>query len=78
MAERMSMPPTLSGNNQEQIRQMWQYIYKMAETMNRNMDAIGTNELTDSERQIMQPIIGNEKPITLKRMIIKTAEYAQK
>lgn len=78
MAERISMPPTLSGNNQEQIRQLWQYLFKMAETMNRNLDAIGTNELTDSEKQIMQPIIGEDKPNSLKRMIIKTAEYAQK
>ena len=78
MAERISMPPTLSGNNQEQIRQLWQYLYKMAETMNRNLDSIGTNELTDSEKQIMRPIMGDDKPNSLKRMIIKTAEYAQK
>ena len=76
--DKISMPPALQGRAEDQIRQIWDYLYRMAETQNRNLDAIGNNELTDSEMQIMRPIIGNDRPVTLKKMIIKTAEYAQK
>lgn len=78
MAERIGMPPALSGDRDAQIKQIWQYLYNMAEIMNRNLDSIGSNELTDAEKQIMKPIIGDDKPNSLKKMIVKVAEYAQK
>lgn len=84
MAERIEVPPTLQGDEKEQLQQVWSYLYQMSETLNNNLEGIGGNELTDSERKTMQMILsaGEKAPElseveTLKSLIIKTADFVQ-
>lgn len=81
MAEQINRPPRLYGNQQEQIRQLWDWLYKTADTINIRLEGIGSNDLTDREREIMRPVLQGTGPndmITIKNMIIKMAEYIQK
>jgi len=83
MAEQIGKPPKLEGNEREQIRQIWDYLYRTAELLNIRLEGIGSNDLTDRERETMRPILsgnraGPSEMITLKNMIVKTAEYIQK
>lgn len=86
MGERIELPQQLSGDEQNQLKQLWSYLYQMAENLNIHLDAIGGNELTDDERKIVQAITqpDGETPAysysemeTLKSLIIKTAEFVQ-
>lgn len=84
MAERIDVPPTLQGDEKAQLQQVWSYLYQLSEAINNNLDGIGGNELTDSERQTMQMILsaGDKAPElsemeTLKSLIIKTADFVQ-
>ena len=83
MAEQIKLPPRLYGDEKEQIRQIWDYLYRTAELINRRLEGIGSNELTDAEREIMRPILnissaGPNEMITMKNMIVKTADYIRK
>ena len=84
MAERIDVPPTLQGDEKAQLQQVWSYLYQLSEAINNNLDGIGGNELTDSERKTMQLILsaGEKAPElsemeTLKSLIIKTADFVQ-
>lgn len=85
MAERIELPPTLQGDEQSQLQQVWRYLYQLADAINNNLEAIGGNDLTDAERVIMQQITGSgggEEGIpseyeTLKSLIIKTADFVK-
>lgn len=83
MAEQINRPPILSGTPQEQIRQIWDYLYRTADILNYRLEGIGSNDLTDKEREIMRPIMTDQikspnEMVTMKNMIVKTAEYIQK
>ncbi len=85
MPERIEVPPMPYGDEQAQLNQIWRYLYGMSEVLNRNLQNIGGNELTDREMAAMRGIvdrsvIGNEQSemATLKDMVIKTAEYVKK
>ena len=86
MAERIDFPPTLQGDEKAQLQQLWSYLYQMSEAINGNLDAIGGNDLTDSERKSMQEILQaagvtqdgvSTDYETLKSLIIKTADFVQ-
>lgn len=80
--DKITRPPQLSGTTQEQISQIWDYLAKMNDELNSRLDGIGSNELTDGERETMRPLMGAEmksgRMISMKDMIIKTAEASQK
>lgn len=50
-------PGIPSGNEKQQLEQMFRYLSRLADDLNVNLDAIGGNELTDDERIIMQQIL---------------------
>lgn len=80
MAERITQPPRLAGDTDAQIRQIWDYLYRTSEILNMRLEGIGSNDLTDAEREIMRPILGERgtgphEMVTMKNMIVKTAEY---
>lgn len=87
MAERIDIPPTLQGDEKSQLEQMWRYLYQLSESINNNLEAIGGNDLTDTERATMQQILaaaggGDAQGAasdyeTLKSLIIKTADFVQ-
>ena len=88
MAERIELPQTPSGSTDEQLRQMYSYLYRMAQAMNHNLSEIGSMDLTDDEREIMQQIIAEDEgqqtasydwqgKESLKSLIIKTAAFVQ-
>ena len=74
-------PPQLSGTAEEKIEQMWQYLWNLSETLNNRLQGIGSNELTDDERETIRPYFKNEmkegRMISMKDMIIRTAEASQ-
>lgn len=43
MAERIQVPPTLMGDTQRQMTQIWNYLYRMSEILNRNLENIGAD-----------------------------------
>ena len=89
MPERIELPQKPSGDELQQLQQMYSYLYQMAETMNSNLAQIGGNELTDAEMAIMRDVISEPaagtdgmqqiaaEAETLKSMIIKTAEFVR-
>lgn len=84
MPERIETPPTLAGNEQAQLQQIWAYLYSLSQAINNNLEGIGSNELTDAERVTMKEIIGKtsaeqglSEMDTLKSLIIKTANFVQ-
>ena len=85
MGERIELPPTLSGDERAQLQQVWSYLYQTAEKLNINLEGIGGNDLTDSEKLVMEKLIKTTaeqagapgdmaEAITLKSLIIKTAD----
>lgn len=83
MPERIEVPPTLIGDERTQIRQIWNYLFTTVDTINRNLQGIGGNELTDRELASMREILqstnyGMTTEETLKEMVVQTAEYVQR
>ena len=84
MGKRIDFPPTPVGTAQEQMRQMYSYLYMLAQTLNNNLAETGGMDLTDEERAVMLSITksmgsnGLDESGSLKGLIIKTAEYVQK
>ena len=74
-------PPTLTGTAEEKIGQIWDYLFNLSEELRGTLNGIGSNELTDAEREIMRPYFQNEmkngQMISMKDMIIRTAGEAQ-
>ena len=78
MHELIEIPPRLSGDIRNQLQQIWQYLFGLSETMNRNLQSVGGNDLTDQEQQTMHGILGTTgDQETLKQMVVKLAAYVQ-
>lgn len=83
MGKRVELPRLPAGTEKEQLQTLYSYLYQMAETLNNNLAEIGGAELTDSERVIVNGIIGDgtaeamNEAESLKSLIIKTAEFVQ-
>jgi len=84
MAERIEIPQMPRGNNDEQMRQIYSYLYRLAQTMNNNMEEMGGMDLTDDERQVMSGILPDgsgkreDNQDSLKTLLVKTTEYVKK
>ena len=89
-SNRIETPGALAGDEQQQLEQIYRYLVRMADDLNIQLENIGGNELTDSERQIMLKIIRKDaegkvpedqikqelyQMESLKSLIIKTASY---
>ena len=89
MGRRIELPQTPSGKAEDQLQQLYSYLYQMAETLNHNLAEIGSNDLTDEEREIINGVTGGganatgdiaedrSEAETLKSLIIKTAGFVQ-
>ena len=82
MYERIEVPPALTGDIRNMMQQIWSYLYTMSEILNRNMQAVGGNELTDRERGAMNGILttqanGQVEMQSLKDMVVSLAEYVK-
>lgn len=82
MAERIDVPPTLMGDNETKLRQIWRYLFNTSETLNRALQNIGGIELTDRERAAVQGIMQEDSGLddvsSLKELMVQTAEYVKK
>ena len=89
---RIETPGAFSGDEQQQLEQVYRYLVRLADDLNIQLESIGGNELTDSERQVMLQILKGaaEQNIpedalqqelysmeSLKSLIIKTATFVQ-
>ena len=91
MAESIKLPNMPTGRPEQQIVQMYSYMYRMAQTMNVNLKEIGNGALTDEEAALMnritaelqepgiqaQPAYNYAEAETLKSLIIKTAQFVK-
>ena len=78
MHELIEIPPRLIGDTRNQLQQIYQYLFSLSEVMNRNMQSVGGNDLTDQEQETMHGILGTSGgQETLKDMVIKLAAYVQ-
>ena len=81
MHEIINAPPMLSGDPTSQIGQIWNYLYGLSEVLNRNLQNIGGNDLTDKEREALRGIIPETAQTdyqSLKDILIQTAESVGK
>ena len=84
MDNRIDRPPELTGDIRTQIAIIWKYLTGLSEKLNYRLDGIGSNELTDPERQVIQRVLDENgdteknRQITMKDMIIAVAEHALK
>lgn len=93
MAERIEIPGRPTGTAEQQLEAMYNYLYKMAQTLNININEIGDAGLTDDEQVLMNQLTAitangqtdQKVPAgydyqgqqTLKSLIIKTAEFVK-
>lgn len=91
MAERIDLPAMPHGQPEEQMEELYRYLYRMAEALNANLAEIGGADLTDEERQLMLSLTQAdgttrsgggaaydwESAETLKSLIIKTATWVK-
>lgn len=86
MPDYIELPQEPQGDEQQQIRAMYGYLFRMAQALNSNLAEIGGSALSDSEMKVMKDVLkrtdaaGNttgsaQEAETLKSMIIKTAEF---
>ena len=82
MHEVINPPPLLTGDSKTQIAQLRAYLFAVSESMNRNLDMIGGNDLTDRERAAVQGVIqqggGLDDVASLRDMVVRLAEYVKK
>ena len=78
MVEWVKNPPALVGDLKNQIGQIWNYLFELSEAINRNLEMIGSGELSDDEKKALQEIFGkdNGKNISMREMIVGVAGYA--
>ena len=50
MHELIETPPRLSGDEQNQIRQIWQYLFRTSEVLNRNLENLSSTAEQDQEK----------------------------
>lgn len=90
MAERIEFPAMPAGRAEEQMQQMYSYLYRLATTLNINLNNAGSEfvALTNGEQQLMNQLSGNtqtesgvmtsmQEAETLKSLIIKTATFVK-
>ena len=84
MGRRIDLPKQPAGEPEQQLRELYSYLYQMAEALNNNLAEIGGSDLTDRERAEIREVIGTgdanadrNEAETLKSMIIKTASFVQ-
>jgi hypothetical protein len=93
MAERIKLPSEPTGRPEDQLRQLYNYLYEMARTLNININEYGDAALTDEEQQLMNqlnmdkttsqtdetvpPGHNYQEQQTLKSLIIKTADFVK-
>ena len=84
MGRMIEFPPTMAGDEQQQLQTLYSYLYQTAEALNINLAEIGNNAFTDAEMKIVRQISGEPsdqwqdgmaETETLKSLIIKTAEF---
>lgn len=82
MPELINYPPLLAGTARDQILQLRSYLATTAEALNRNLQDIGGNDLTDRERASVQGILrtggGLDSVASLRDMVVQLAEYVKK
>lgn len=80
MGRRIELPQMPSGQTQEQLQALYNYLYRMAEALNGNFSEIGNGDFTDDEMETVREITGSEndpamsEAETLKSLILKTAK----
>ena len=93
MAERIELPSQPAGKPEEQMQTMYNYLYRLAETLNLNLAEIGPAALTDEEQELMNQLATSQQTSqtaqaapagydyqgqeTLKSLIIKTATFVK-
>ena len=91
MADFIDLPAQPSGRPEDQLQTMYSYLYRMAKTMNLNLQEIGGAALTDEEQELMNQLIpasnagqtdenvrlNYQEQQTLKGLIIKTADFVK-
>lgn len=88
MADRIEFPAQPAGKAEEQLQQMYSYLYRLATTLNINLANAGSEAvaLTDQEQQLMNKlntqtesgvITAFQEAETLKSLIIKTATFVK-
>lgn len=82
MHEPINYPPILMGDERTQIQQLRSYLINVCESVNRNLEGIGGNDLTDRERAAVQGVIqtggGLDDFGSLRDMVVRLAEYVKK
>lgn len=82
MPEHIDVPPMLMGDNDTKIAQLRSYLFNLTEVLNRNLQSIGGNELTDRERAAVQGIIqqggGLDDVNSLRDIVVRLAETVKK
>ena len=61
MHDRIEPPLRPIGTPEQQLQAIYTYLYNLAENLNKNLDEIGGNALTDSETQIMKEVLKTRK-----------------
>lgn len=78
MPEMINPPPLLTGEERQQLQQLRSYLYETSEAINRNLQMIGGNELSDRERAAVQGVIqtgsGLDDVASLRDMVVRLAE----
>lgn len=81
MPDYVTTPPFLSGTGEEKLQQLRNYLMLLCEEINRNLQNIGGNDLTDRERAAVQGIIrtnaGLDDVQSLRDMVVRLAEYVK-
>lgn len=59
MHELIETPPRLSGDEKNQINQLWQYLFRMSEVLNRNLENLSRDETTEQDQNEIRKQTGN-------------------
>ena len=81
MGRRIELPKLPEGETQEQLQELYRYLYQMADALNNNLAEIGNGNYTDEEMKVVREIVGTDETNpgmpeaeSLKTLIIKTAQ----
>ena len=81
MGRRIELPRLPEGETQEQLQELYSYLYQMADALNNNLAEIGNGNYTDEEMKVVREIVGTDETNpgmpeaeSLKTLIIKTAQ----
>ena len=57
MAERIFSPPTLRGTPEEQLKQLYDYLFTISGAINRNMQLVGESSGAEGMRELNQQMV---------------------